>query len=138
MKTWGLIAAAGVVMGLGGCDDVDPASTATKAARQTQTVIGEASLSSIATSVQSFMLDMDRLPTEAEGLGALVSLENVHQDTERWNGPYMGEANLKDRHGNPIVYERSKSGFRLIALGSDGERGGDGLAADAEFEGKEL
>lgn len=77
-----------------------------------------------------FYLDTGRYPMTSEGLGALVQRT---AGAANWNGPYLkGGTVPADPWGKPYAY-RSPSDhgpYDIISLGSDGQEGGTGTAAD--------
>ena len=76
-----------------------------------------------------FRLDAGRYPTTEEGLQALqVKPANV----EGWDGPYLKQDVPLDPWGHAYVYRcpGQHSDFDLMALGLDGQEGGDGNNAD--------
>jgi general secretion pathway protein G len=82
--------------------------------------------------LQTFRLDVGRLPTAEEGLRILVE----RGAAGRWDGPYLEEGLPEDPWGNPYVYELEPSGtqpFSLYSLGADGAEGGAGIAADIGY-----
>jgi type II secretion system protein G len=56
-----------------------------------------------------FERDCGRLPTEQEGLKALVTKPASPDIAGKWAGPYIAEARLKDPWGTPYLY-----GVRMI------------------------
>jgi type II secretion system protein G len=100
-----------------------------------QTLATKADLNPIAQAVEIFELDMDRFPTDDEGLDALLSADAITGgDAAKWRGPYVQrEQDLHDPYGNRVEYQRSGQGFLLRSLGSDGERGGTGSMQDIEL-----
>jgi general secretion pathway protein G len=87
-------------------------------------------LESIASAVETFHSDVNRYPTTAEGLKALlIEPENA----EGWTGPYVKNTKLlKDPWGREIEYKADSAGrlFELKSLGRDGASGGAGLDKD--------
>ncbi|MDC7787288.1 type II secretion system major pseudopilin GspG [Rhodoplanes sp. TEM] len=83
-----------------------------------------------ASALDLFYLDTGRYPMSQEGLGALVQRT---AGTANWNGPYLkGGTVPADPWGKPYVY-RSPSDhgpYDIVSLGSDGQEGGSGTAAD--------
>lgn len=89
-------------------------------------------LQQIANGFQQFRLDMDRWPTEEEGLEALWNKEALADETdyEKWRGPYLEQPILQDRWNNDLVYRfpgqiRGETYYDLVSLGPDGEEGTD-------------
>lgn len=78
-----------------------------------------------------FRLDTDRYPTTEEGLDAL---RTAPPDVRNWRGPYTERAIPSDPWLNPYIYEwpgtLGDDSFILVSLGSDGQVGGEGDAAD--------
>lgn len=85
-------------------------------------------LNQICKAFDNFRLDMDRWPSEDEGLEALWSKASIQDENEqtRWRGPYLTEAVTQDRWGHDLVYRfpgelRGETYYDLISLGPDGE-----------------
>jgi general secretion pathway protein G len=77
-----------------------------------------------------FRIDVNRSPSEAEGLAALV--ENV-SGIPKWNGPYLKSSkSLSDPWGRHYRYRLMDSGrdFEIMTFGADGKIGGGGEDAD--------
>ncbi|MDQ2702913.1 MAG: type II secretion system major pseudopilin GspG [Pseudomonadota bacterium] len=86
--------------------------------------------------VETFHLEVGRLPTVEEGLAALYKPPVDERAKSRWRGPYLDEAVPDDPWGNPYVYDMpGKDGmpFALYSLGADGKPGGEGNDADVGF-----
>ena len=85
-------------------------------------------LDQVANALSQFRLDLDRWPSEEEGIEVLwkrASLEDEN-DYERWRGPYLTDPVTEDRWGNELQYRfpgeiRGESYFDLISFGPDGE-----------------
>jgi len=77
-----------------------------------------------------YFLDIGRYPTTAQGLAALVQRPG---GVSAWNGPYLKNGNVpSDPWSHPYLY-RSPSDhgpYEIVSLGSDGQEGGTGAAAD--------
>ncbi len=99
---------------------------------RSQVKITRASMQNLATKIEMFRADVGRLPTDNEGLEALVERP---QGVEEWDGPYLGQATVpKDAWNHDFVYRLDDEwGFRLISLGADGREGGEGEAADLDI-----
>jgi general secretion pathway protein G len=89
-------------------------------------------LQQIGNAFQQFRLDMDRWPTEEEGLEVLWNKEALgdENDYQKWRGPYLEEPILQDRWKNDLVYRfpgqiRGETYYDLISVGPDGEEGTD-------------
>lgn len=77
-----------------------------------------------------YRLEVGRYPDETAGLSALVSRP---PNVERWNGPYLKNAEaLVDPWGRPFQYRYpgQHGEFDVYSLGADGQEGGDGEALD--------
>ena len=98
---------------------------------RSKTDVADAQMSSIATALELFYLDVGRYPEpDAEGLDALVS---PPEELPAWEGPYFGNpSGLTDPWGRPYGYALSEAGdrFVLTTLGFDGEEGGEGENRD--------
>lgn len=87
---------------------------------------------SVAAAVEQFQGDVGRLPSEAEGLQALVTRP---AGAENWAGPYIRkDAQLKDSWGRPFIYKPEGSAFTIGSLGADGKAGGEGADRDISVE----
>ncbi len=85
---------------------------------------------SFASSLDLFYLDLGRYPTSTEGLGALVQRPG---GASGWNGPYLKNNTVpNDPWGHPYKYRSpgDRNPYEIISLGSDGQEGGTGNAAD--------
>lgn len=87
-------------------------------------------LETIASAVEAFQSDVDRVPTKQEGLAALLTQP---QDADGWTGPYIKDKKqLNDPWGRPLIYAPSDDGksFYVQTLGADGKPGGSGVDRD--------
>ena len=87
-------------------------------------------LQSFASALDLFYLDAGRFPSTAEGLAALV---RQTPGVAAWNGPYLrGSTVPNDPWNHGYVYRSpgERSPYDIISLGSDGQEGGSGTAAD--------
>lgn len=86
-------------------------------------------MTSLQTSIDLFRLDMGRLPTSEEGLGALV---RAPEDVGDWLGPYLARDVPSDPWGGTYLYETDASAgsFRIVSYGADRRPGGAGVNAD--------
>ena len=85
---------------------------------------------SIGSALDLFYLDAGRYPTSAEGLAVLV---RPTAGITAWNGPYLKGAIVpSDPWGKPYVYRSpgEHGAYDVVSLGSDGQEGGTGTAAD--------
>lgn len=80
----------------------------------------------LAGQIEMYKLEVGRYP---ENLQALV---RQPPGVDRWNGPYVKEADLKDSWGNDYRYTIPGQGkpYDLTSLGADGREGGEGENRD--------
>lgn len=80
----------------------------------------------LAGQVEMYKLEVGKLP---ENLGALLKQP---PGADRWNGPYVKEADLKDAWGNDYRYTVPGQGkaYEILSLGADGKDGGEGENRD--------
>ena len=86
--------------------------------------------------VETYRLEVGRLPTAEEGLDVLVRAPSDERAAARWRGPYLDEAVPMDPWGNPYQYAIPGADgmpFALYSYGADGARGGQGNDADVGF-----
>ena len=87
-------------------------------------------LDQLATALDLFRVDVGRLPTTEEGLGALLKQPS---DAGRWRGPYLRKAEaISDPWGRVFSYKRpgEHGEYDLVSFGADGKPGGDGEDLD--------
>jgi general secretion pathway protein G len=87
-------------------------------------------IESFASALDLFYLDVGRYPSVSEGLTALAERPG---DTSVWNGPYLKNASVPaDPWGHTYIYRApaERGPYRIVSLGSDGQEGGTGTAAD--------
>lgn len=79
--------------------------------------------------LELFKLDVGRYPTTEEGLDALSKKPG---SVNGWTGPYLKGGVPADPWGHPYRYANPgpNGGIEILSLGSDGEPGGEGEAAD--------
>ncbi len=88
----------------------------------------EAQIAQIRTALDIFQIDTGRMPTQSEGLNALVADPG---GLPGWNGPYLRDGRMPvDAWGGAFVFENDGETLRVISLGSDGQPGGSGQSAD--------
>jgi len=84
-------------------------------------------------SLETFRLDVGRLPTQAEGLVVLNQAPTDERAKAHWRGPYLDQDVPLDPWGNNYIYSlpgAKDQPFALYSWGADGKRGGDGIDAD--------
>lgn len=86
-------------------------------------------IESFSSALDLYYLDLGRYPTSNEGLTGLTRSNNQ----AGWNGPYLrGGLVPNDPWGHVYVYRSpgASAPYEIISLGSDGQEGGSGTAAD--------
>ncbi len=84
--------------------------------------------------LDAYRLDNGKYPSTAQGLDALWQLPTAEPRPLNWRGPYLRKNVPADPWGNPYVYlspgEVNVQGYDLVALGADGQVGGEGEDTD--------
>ena len=83
--------------------------------------------------LETMRLDINRFPTEVEGLALLGTAPKDESNTSRWKGPYLDDAVPADPWGRPYQYSipgANGQPMAIYSLGADGKRGGEGNDAD--------
>ena len=82
--------------------------------------------------MKQFRLDLNRYPTEEEGLEVLWRSDNLEdeEDQQRWRGPYLETPLLEDIWGGEITYrnpseELGEGYYDIVSFGPDGEEGSE-------------
>src|SRR5438270_6228840 len=86
-------------------------------------------IESFSSALDLYYLDLGRYPNSNEGLTALTRSNNA----PGWNGPYLrGGVVPNDPWGHSYVYRSpgERAPYEIMSLGSDGQEGGSGTAAD--------
>ena len=89
-----------------------------------------AQIESFASALDLFYLDVGRYPSADEGLTALAKRPG---NASVWNGPYLKNASVPaDPWGHVYIYRApaERGPYEIVSLGSDGQEGGTGTAAD--------
>ncbi len=75
--------------------------------------------------IEMYKLEVGKYP---DNLGALVR----NPGSDKWNGPYAKETDLKDAWGNDYRFTVPGQGkaYDLVSLGADGKEGGEGENRD--------
>jgi general secretion pathway protein G len=87
-------------------------------------------IESLSSALDLYYLDVGRYPSTSEGLAALAQQPG---GVQAWNGPYLRTGAVpNDPWGHPYIYRSpgEHGSFDIISLGSDGQEGGTGTAAD--------
>lgn len=96
---------------------------------QSKSKTAKVQIESLEKALDLYRLDLGRYPPTESGLAAL----NVRPQNEpKWNGPYLKKDVPLDPWGKPYMYKQpgEHGEFDLFSLGSDGQPGGTGEAAD--------
>jgi general secretion pathway protein G len=91
-------------------------------------------IESFSSSLDLFYLDVGRYPTGGEGLSALTQRPG---NAAIWNGPYLKTGAVPtDPWGHVYLYRSpgERGPYEIVSLGSDGQEGGTGTAADISNE----
>lgn len=91
--------------------------------------VAKAQIESLAQALDQYRLDIGSYPTTEQGLNALYMKP---QNIERWAGPYLKKPVPVDPWGNKYAFKSpgDHGDVDIMALGSDGQIGGTGEAAD--------
>jgi general secretion pathway protein G len=122
-----VIAIIGLIMGLIGPRVLNYLSESKVKAAKIQ-------MQSFSSSLDLFNLDAGRYPSTSEGLAALVRRP---PSVAAWNGPYLKGGNVpNDPWNNAYIYRApgEHGPFDIVSLGSDGQEGGSGTAADISLD----
>lgn len=98
-----------------------------------QVRVAETQVKMLRGAVETFRLDMGRLPTAEEGLAVLYAAPADPRAAERWRGPYLDESVPLDPWDTPYQYSipgREGQAFALYSLGADKSLGGEKNDAD--------
>lgn len=96
-------------------------------------VTARAQIQTLATALDSLMLDMGRYPTANEGIGLLMSAPVEQSQQKLWRGPYLNNAVPADPWGNAYVYQAPPPGSmerpKITSLGADGTPSSDDISS---------
>lgn len=87
-------------------------------------------ISEIGQALEMYKLDLDRYPTTAQGLTALIEAPS---DAKRWNGPYLSKSKVPVDPWQQEYHYASPGehgNFDLFSYGSDEKEGGEGEDQD--------
>jgi general secretion pathway protein G len=76
-------------------------------------------LAMLSQDLQRFKLDLERYPTNQEGIGALFSPPSG--TLKEWRGPYAEEKYRLDKWERPIAFEAHDNTFSLTSAGPNGK-----------------
>ena len=97
---------------------------------RSEATAAKAQIDALATAVVAYRIDMGRLPSQDQGLKALIE---VPGGDPRWKGPYLSGAIPLDPWGAAYQYRnpgRRGGDFDIVSLGRDRANGGAGDDAD--------
>lgn len=96
---------------------------------KSNTKIARAQIDSLEKALDQYRLDVGSYPTSELGLAALNTRP---QNLDKWAGPYLKKAVPPDPWGARYLYKSpgDHGDYDLFSLGSDGQAGGTGEAAD--------
>ncbi|WP_312684493.1 type II secretion system major pseudopilin GspG [Stenotrophomonas chelatiphaga] len=92
--------------------------------------LAKAKVETIASKIENYRLDTNRLP------GKLDELVTAPSGVNGWMGPYAKASDLDDPWGRPLEYRApgESQDYDLISLGKDGKPGGSSFDADIRYE----
>ena len=97
-------------------------------------VTAQAQISTLGAALDAYRLDNGRYPSTEQGLAALWQAPATEPRPSNWRGPYLRQPPPADPWGAPFVYrnpgDHTRNGFDLSSMGTDGQPGGTGDAAD--------
>jgi len=93
--------------------------------------VAKAQIESFGQALDQYRLDVGGYPTTEQGLNALRA---APADLPRWQGPYLKRDIPADPWGRAYLYTSpgQHGDYDLLSLGSDGQPGGEGEAADVK------
>ena len=99
---------------------------------QARVTAAEAQLSNIANALDLYRLDNSHYPSTQQGLEALASKPSGSPEPRNWNPDGYLKPIPTDPWGNEYRYVSpgTEGPYDLYSVGSDGEEGGEGTAAD--------
>ncbi len=105
-----------------------------KQADKAKVQTAEAQISMLKGALQTMRLDINRFPTNEEGLNLLIS--NSQPANPNWDGPYLDDDIPLDPWDRPYQYSTEKTknrAFELYSYGADGKLGGEDYDADIGY-----
>lgn len=94
--------------------------------------IAQAQIKAFEGMLNSFKVDLNRWPTDEEGIPALWSKDALTDDAdkEKWGGPYTAEAKPNDEWGSPWIYRAPSEPTGKPYVGSAGPDKQEGTEDD--------
>jgi general secretion pathway protein G len=105
------------------------AFVAVRQVSKARAVSAKSEIETLALSLEAYMLDCRRYPTEEQGLNALRTKPTTDPVPDGWAGPYVNKKVGTDPWGNPYEYKvpgRNGDPFSIRSFGADGKEGGEG------------
>ena len=100
------------------------------AGEKARVTVAKADLRSISNAMELYRMDNSHYPTTEQGIQALVEKPNGYPEPRKWGPePYLKKVPL-DPWESEYVYANDGVVFQITCLGSDGQEGGEGVAAD--------
>ncbi len=97
-----------------------------------KTKIARSKMAIIEGALEQFAINCGRLPTDEEGLDALLIPPPELEET--WGSKYLKDSQIIDPWDNPYIYVLegviNTGSYDLISLGADGAEAGEGENAD--------
>lgn len=96
---------------------------------KSNTKVARAQIEAFGQALDQYRLDVGRYPGTEQGIAAL---RLAPPDAARWQGPYLKRDIPADPWGRPYQFRSpgEHGEYDLFTLGSDGQPGGEGEAAD--------
>lgn len=96
---------------------------------KSNTKVAAAQIASLEKALDNYRLDVGHYPSTEQGLDALYVKP---ADVDRWAGPYLKKPVPRDPWGGRYLYKSpgEHGDVDIVSLGSDGQAGGSGEAAD--------
>jgi len=92
--------------------------------------IAKAQVQTVASKIDNYRLDTNRLP------GKLEDLVTQPSGVAGWLGPYAKESDFNDPWGHPLEFRApgETQDYDLVSFGKDGKVGGSSFDADIRYE----
>ncbi len=92
--------------------------------------IAKAQVQTVASKIDNYRLDTNRLPSKLDDLVSQPAGVNG------WLGPYAKESDFNDPWGHPLEFRApgESQDYDLVSYGKDGKPGGSSFDADIRFE----
>ena len=96
---------------------------------KSETKLARAQIDALEKALDQYRADTGHYPSTEQGLAALMK---APQNEPKWGGPYLKRALPMDPWGRPYLYKQpgEHGEVDIYSLGSDGQPGGTGDAAD--------